>query len=1147
MEKRLTMLMVSLFLCVGSLLAQTKVSGTVLSQEDGQPIIGAAVKVVGTSTGMLTDVNGRFSIALPEGKTQLEITYLGYEGQTVKAKNGMRIFLKADSKMVDEVIVVAFGTAKKSAFTGSAKAVNSEEIALSQTTSVTGALAGNVAGVQLTSDSGSPSGSPTIRIRGFGSLNAGKDPLIIVDGAPYSGDMGNINPADVESMTVLKDAASNALYGARGANGVVMITTKKAKTGDAVVTFDAKYGWNSKAIQQYDIITSPEAYYEKHYDAVYNWNINEKGRTPYDAWIATNANLFGEQANGGVGYNIWTYPEGQMLIGQNGKLNPNATLGRMVNYRGQDYWVTPDDWEDVGVRTGNRQEYNVSIAGSTDKSNTYISLGYLKNQGTTINSDMQRFSARLKADYQAKKWLKVGGNMSYARFDHNSLGNNGSSTSTGNIWAFTQQMAPIYPAYIRGADKQPMVDSDGIIVMDYGNGKNAGFDRPFIQDANPIQDVRLNTRNAEGNAFSGTAFADFTFYPGLVLTLNGTVNLDETRSTYVYNGFYGQFDSTGGTVEKYHDRSYDYNLQQLLNYTTTIKDVHNIGAMVGHEYYDSRFYRLYASKNKMFSPDNKELSGAVIDGQSAGSYKTRYNVEGYFGRLQYDYDTKYFLSASFRRDASSRFHPDHRWGSFWSVGAAWLINKEKFMENVKWIDELKFKVSYGSQGNDAIGAYRYTDVFDIVNSGGNIGTSFASKGTKDITWETQGNFNTGFEFQLFKKLSGSLEWYYRKTTDMLYSFSVAPSNGYSSYYDNIGDMYNTGFELELNYNIIHTKDIDWDVRVNFSTLKNRISKLHDDKKTNVVYDRDGKAWEGYNSGSFYISEDMSMYSWYMKDWAGVYGPNTYQLTGDSEYDASKGGKPLWWKNVYEQQQAKDADGNLQWVKDADGNNTTEPILEDVWYDRNGKKYDSKIAADESNDPFKRRKVSGREATDTYANADYYVINETTVAPVFGGFGTSLKAYGFDFTINFTYQIGGKQYDNTYAQFMAPPTTSNAGYNFHKDVYNSWTPENANSNIPRWQFSDQYSSSTSTRFLTDASYLNIQNINVGYTFPKKWTTKFLVNNLRVYASAENVFYWSKRKGFDPRQQYGADSNGNFGSDATRYAPIRTISAGITASF
>ena len=1116
MKERLTMFMISLFLFAGSALAQTKISGTVLSQDDGQPIIGAAVKVDGTSTGMLTDVNGRFSLTMPEGKNQITVSYLGYESQTLKVKNGMRVFLKSDAAALDEVIVVAFGTAKKSAFTGSAKAVGSEDIKLTQTTSVTGALAGNVAGVQLTQSSGSPSGSPTIRIRGFGSLNAGNDPLIIVDGAPYSGDMANINPNDVETMTVLKDAASNALYGARGANGVVMITTKKAKSGDAVVTFDAKYGWNTKALKQYDIISDPAAYYEKHYDAVYNYYI-DKGMDANSAWQAANAGLFGEQAGGGVGYNIWSYPEGQMLIGQNGKLNPLATIGRVEG----DYLIKPDDWEDVGIRTGNRQEYNVSIAGSTDKSNTYISLGYLKNEGITEKSDMQRFTARLKADYQAKKWLKVGANMSYARFDHNSLGNNGSETSTGNIFAFTQQMAPIYPAYVYNADGSIKIDSNGIQMMDYGNGMNADHDRPFIQDANPIQDVRLNTRNFEGNALAGHAFADFTFYPGLVLTLNGTVNLDETRGTYVYNPYYGQFDSTGGTVEKYHSRDFDYNFQQLLNYTTTIAQHHNLNVMIGHEYFDRRYYEVGAEKNKMFSQENKELSGAAVDGQGAWSLKARYNNEGYFGRVQYDYDTKYFLSGSLRRDASSRFHPDYRWGTFWSVGAAWLINKEKFMENVSWVNELKAKFSIGSQGNDNIVAsddylnsYRYTDVFRIINSGGNVSTSFNQKGTKDITWETNTNINAGIEFQLFKKLSGSLEFFYRKTTDMLYSFAVAPSNGYASYYDNVGDLYNTGFELELNYNILRTKNINWDVRLNVSTLKNRISKLDDDKKTNVVYGTDFKPYEGYNSSNFFISEGTSMYSWYMKDYAGV-DPET--------------GKSLWYYNVYEQHQVV-IDGVPQ--VDADGN----PIKEDSWFDRDGNLLENQNA-----DDFSRRKVIDRKTTDVYADADYYVIDKTTIAPVFGGFGTSVQAYGFDFAINFTYQIGGKHYDSTYASFMSPPTSSTAGRNIHVDALESWTASNPSASIPRWQFDDLYTGNMSTRFLTDASYLNIQNINLGYTFPVKWTKAALINNLRIYASAENVFYWSKRKGFDPRQTYSDIAN------ATRYSPIRTISAGISATF
>ena len=1099
MEKRLMMALACLLLSLGTVLAQNQIKGSVISSEDSLPVVGATIKVVGTNNGTLTDANGQFSLSIKNGAA-LEVSYVGMTTKKVNASPNMRITLDADGQMLDEVMVVAFGTAKKSAFTGSAKVVGAEELSLSQVTSVTNALAGAVSGVQLTSSSGDPSSSSTIRIRGFSSLNAGKDPLIIVDGAPYSGDIGNINPSDVESMTVLKDAASSALYGARGANGVIIITTKKAKSGDATITFDAKYGWNSRALQHYETIEDPAAYYEMHYDALKNYYMG-RGYSAIQAWQTANSVITGQSA-AGLGTNIWTLPEGQVLIGQNGKLNPNATLGRLINYKGEDYWVTPDDWEDVGTRTGIRQEYNVSIAGSTDKSNFYLSAGYLSNEGITDASDMQRFSARLKADYQVKKWLKVGANMSYARFEHNSLSNNGTSTSTGNIWAFTSQMAPIYPAYIRNGDGSIKVDNDGIGMMDYGDGTNAGQTRPFIYNANPILDSRLNTQNSEGNAATGSAFADFTIMPGLTLTINGTYNLDETRSTLVYNPYYGQFKSESGLVEKEHSRTYDWNAQQLLNYNTTIADVHNLSVMLGHEYYDLRTYILGAAKRNMFSQDNKELDGAVVDKQSAYSYKTRYNNEGYFGRAQYDYDTKYFASASLRRDASSRFHPDHRWGTFWSLGASWLINKESFF-NVDWVNELKVKASYGSQGNDNISNYLYTDVFDIVNSGGNIGTSFASKGTEDITWETNNNFNAGVEFQLFNKLSGSIEYYYRKTTDMLYSFSVAPSLGYSSYYDNIGDLYNTGVEMELNYNAIRTKNIDWDVRFNIASLKNRISKLHDDKKTSVVYGTDGKTWEGYNNGNFYYSEDLSMYSWYMKDYAGV----------DAET-----GKPLWYKNVYET------------TTNAAGKE------EDVWYDRNGNVLES---ADD--DPFARRKLLSRETTDVYADADYYVINETTVPKFYGGFGTTVKAYGFDFSINCSFQIGGKQYDGTYAQFMAPPTSSNSGYKFHKDVLNSWTAENTSSSTPRWQYDDLYSSSMSTRFLTNASYLNIENINLGYTFPKAWTDKADITALRLYISAENVAYFSKRKGFDPRQSYSATTNASY------YSPMRTISGGITVTF
>ena len=796
----------------------------------------------------------------------LVISYIGMESQTVTIKPNLKVVLKTNSEMLDEVMVVAFGTAKKSAFTGSAKVVDAEKLEKSQVTSVTNALAGAVPGVTLTSNDGAPGATSSIKIRGFSSINAGNDPLIVVDGAPYSGDLSNLNPNDVESMTVLKDAASNALYGARGANGVVIITTKKAnQKGDAVVTFDAKWGANTRALQHYDVITDPGQYYEMHYGAMKNYYMNVMGMSEQAAWQEADKNLFG--SNGGLGYNVYTVPQGQYLIGQNGKLNPNATLGNIVSYKGEDYLLLPDDWENIGTRTGLRQEYNFSVSAANDKSSFYVSLGYLGNEGITEGSDLKRLTARLKADYQAKPWMKIGANMSYARFDSNSLGNNGSSSSTANIWAFTTQLAPIYPAYVRNADGSIKVDGNGFQIMDYGSGVNAGMIRPFISDANPIMDNKLNTQNAEGNAMTGNGFIDITPLPGLKVTLNGTFNLDETRFTYVYNPYYGQFDSTGGTVSKSHQRIYDYNLQQLVSYTNSFGR-NNFDILLGHEYYDYRLYYLGASKSNMFSQDNKELSGAVIDGQAASSYKERRNNEGYFGRLQYNYDERIFGSASVRRDASSRFAPDHRWGTFWSVGAAWLMNKEAWF-NLDWIQELKLKASIGSQGNDNIGDYRYTDVFNIINSGGNIGTSFNSKGTEDITWETNTNFNVGAEFQLWNRLTGSIEYYMRKTSDMLFAFSVAPSLGYSSYYDNVGNMVNSGVEIDLGVNIFNTRNFTWDVNLNISTLKNRITMLDPDKKNTTEYTAEGKGYQGYTSGSFFIGEDLSMFTWRLKDYAGV--------------------------------------------------------------------------------------------------------------------------------------------------------------------------------------------------------------------------------------------------------------------------------------
>ena len=1071
----------TLFVLLGVTLAaqNVQVSG-VVRESNGDAVTGVAVQLKGSTTiYAMTDVYGNYRITVPSNGT-LTYTCLGFKTLEVPVAGRavIDVTLEADTEMLSETIVVAFGKSTKEAFTGSAKVLDDEKLSLSQVASATNALAGQVAGVQLVSSNGAPGSSATIRVRGISSINAGKDPLIVVDGVPYDGDMNNIAPSDIESMTVLKDAASNALYGARGANGVIMITTKKGKVGQAVVSLDAKVGFNTRALQEYETISDPRAYYEQHYKALYNYytaatTADGLGLTADEAYMRANDNLFDVTA-GGLGYQTYTFPAGEYAIGRNGKFNPNATEG----YQLGDFLVKSDNWANEVYRKGLRQEYTLTISGAQNRLSYFSSLSYLSNNGIVENSDHKRLAARLKADYQAKDWLKVGANMSYTKFNFNQLSNNGTEGSTGNIWAYTSQIAPIYPLYIRNADGSQYYDVNGIAVLDHGNGNLntggiPGTSRPFITDANPILANKYNTNNAEGNALSAQGYIDIDIVKGLTLTINASATLDETRSNYVYNPYYGQFRTTGGTVSVGHTRSYAWNAQQLLNYTRDFGQ-HSVSALLGHEYYSRKYYYLDASKSHMFSQSNKELDGAVVDTQGASSYQTHYNNEGYFTRIQYDYADRYFLSGSFRFDASSRFAPARRWGKFWSVGAAWIMSKESWF-NAPWIDEFKLKASVGSQGNDSVGSYRYTDIFEIVPSDGEVSTIFSSKGNPEITWETNTNINAGIEFSfLRRRISGTIEFFNRKTTDMLFPTPVAPSQGYDELWKNIGDMNNRGVEGDFYFGIIDTRDVQWDFNLNVSYLNNKIAYLADNVKDSVRYDSEGNAYEGYTNGNFFYAEGMPMYTWYTYEYAGV-----DQTTG----------KSLWYKDIL---------------------------------DDNGV-------------------PTGRETTDEYSKATRYVTGKSTLAPIFGGFGTSLRAYGFDFAVNFTYQLGGWQYDGTYARFMYSPTSNSTGYNYHKDLLNAWTPTNKSTTIPRFQYGDTYSNSHSTRFLTSASYLTLQNINVGYTFPEKLTSNIQISALRLYLAVENVFYWSARKGFDPSQSYSSASN------ATRYAPMRTFSAGVTLKF
>ena len=1068
------LLLACLFVGIGLVTAQTqKVTGVVISEEDGQPVIGASVLVKGTQIGIVTDIDGKFELTnVPSSAKTLQISYIGMETQEVGIKPTMRIVLKSNTEMLDEVMVVAYGTAKKSSFTGSASVVSSEEIGKIQTSNVANALSGKVSGVQLNNASGQPGATaPTIRIRGISSINAGNDPLVILDGVPYDGDMNNLSSQDIESMTVLKDAASNALYGARGANGVIIITTKKGNSGKATVTVDAKWGSNSKGVQDYNVIKNPAQYYEVYYSSLKNYFVNAMGMTDANAHLSAAQNMIDPVSSNPytLGYNIYNVPQGQLLIGSNGKLNPNATLGNVVHYGGMDMMLRPDNWMDEVYNHGLRQEYNMNVSAGTDKSSFYASISYLDNEGITVNSDYERLTGRLKADYQVKDWLKVGANMAYTHFNSNSLGEDGSSSSSGNVFAIASYIAPIYPFYMRDGQGNIMTDSRGYKMYDWGSGfteadQNTYLLRPFLSNANAYASNMLDENNAEGNAITANGFAEIRFLKDFKFTWTSSVNLDETRQTAYTNPYYGQYASQNGRLYKYHTRQLSYNHQQLLNWKHSYGS-HNIEAMVGHESYRSQYYNLYASKTNMFDPNNHELAGAITDSGN-NSYTTDYNTEGYFGRVQYDFNEKYFFSGSYRRDASSRFHPNHRWGNFWSAGGAWIISKEDFF-NVSWIDLLKIKASYGQQGNDNIGNYLYVNTYNIVNSGGHPAAVPAAMGNERITWETNGNFNAGVEFELLgTRLNGSIEYFMRKTTDMLFSFPLSPSFGYSTYYANVGDMRNQGVEIELNATPIKTNDFVWDIRANLTYYKNKITYLPEERKTMEL---DGH-W-GFSSSNQFFGEGLPIYTFRLQKYAGV----------------AEDGQPLYYMNV------KDENGNII-----------------------------------------------QKTTTAYEQASLYDCG-TALPDAYGGFGTTFTYKGFDLSVDFNYQIGGQIYDSDYASLMGTTSSGSRGRNFHADILNAWTPEHTNTNIPRLQYNDQYTSSTSDRFLISASYLSLQNVNFGYTLPSSLTSKAGIDKVRIYFAGENLWLWSKRQGLDPRQSISGYSTSAY------YAPMRTLSGGVTLTF
>ena len=1064
-----------------SLSAQNiRVTGTVRDAQTGESVPFASIVVKGTASGVSSDANGGYALSVASNAI-LEFSSVGYKTQNVPVagKSVINVDLEPDFEALNETIVVAFGTTTKEAFTGSAAVVRSEELQKRATANVTNALVGAVPGLQIKGASGAPgAGSGNINVRGISSLSASTSPLVIVDGAPYPASLTNIPQSDIESITVLKDAASAALYGARGAAGVILVTTKRSRNRDAQVNVDMRVGVNTRGVQDYDVITDPGQFYEAYYSLMYNY-YTSRGTAAETA--NSNANRL---TLNHLGYNVFTIPDGEKLIGMDGKINPNATLGRKYSWNGETYYMQPDNWTELAYKPAVRQEYNVSVNGGTDRSSFYASVGYLNEDGIIEYSGYQRLSARIRADYQVKKWAKIGANVGFTQSHQQANPNMSTDWGSTNLMYYTTYIAPIYPVYVRVLDGSgnPVIRTDefGHEQYDYGVAiSNYGVGRGFMQTGNPFGSNRYNKSYNEGRNLTGTFTADFDITDFLKATIQSTINWGSTLSTSYDNPYYGPKVGVNGELYKGVSNNLRYNHLQTLTYYDTF-DRHSLNVILGHEYYKTEGKSQGITAQGGFSPDILEVNAfANVLYSGTSSSATDYNVEGYFISAQYDFDKKYYASASFRRDASSRFAVDHRWGNFWSLGGAWIISKEPFMQNAGWIDQLKLKASIGQQGNDGIGDYSYIDTYTLSQaSPTTMSPSFRRMGNPSITWETTTNTNVGVEFSLFKaRVSGSLDAYYKKTADLLFSISVPEAAGTRAYYGNVGDIGNRGLELTVNFVPVRTRMVEWNIGANISTNYAWIISLPEDKLA-------GK--EGYYESGYWWTPGGVMRDYMTYEYAG-FNPET--------------GQALYW------------------------------------YDEDLSPAGGKVSSNVTNQPGKKH--SG--TTTTTGQASRYT-HGSMLPKFFGGLQTSLRVGNFDFNASFDYQVGGKITDNVYAKLMTPTAkTSDAGYNYHKDIFKSWTPTNTNTDIPRWQYGDSYTMA-GDRALTDASYFNFQSFSVGYNVPvRKLGIDRVINRIRIYVVGENLGYISARKGFDPRASFSGTSSTNV------YSPVRNISGGIQVTF
>ena len=1062
MKRKLMLLMACLFIGIGLASAQvSKVTGTVISEEDGLPVVGASVVVKGTTNGTITDMDGKFVLTnVPSSAKTLMVSFIGMKTVETKLVDGATIYLKSDAELLDEVVVVAYGTARKESLTGSVSQVNNKTIEQRVATSATAALEGAAPGVQVNNSYGEPGAGPSILIRGIGTITGSTTPLYVVDGVPYDGNINDISAHDIEAISVLKDAASAALYGNRAANGVVIITTKTGRNaGRPSVSLKINQGFYNRGIPEYDRLDA-DRWMETEWIGYKNYAMNsEMGYSEADAAAFATSNLIADV----IKSNIYDRADDQ-LFDANGKLIATMKPG-----------YTDLDWFDGVQRNGHRQEYVASAQASTDKFNINASVSYLNEQGYIKATDFERFSGFANATFTPSKFfdarIKLQGSTQVRNYNPNASG-----SYFANPFSQARYMAPVYPMYKHNEDGSIMYDENGNPIHD--------TESVYLDNRNIVYELDADKTERRRNTMDGTLALNFHLPFNINVHLLGNMDNSTTNRMDYDNPLIGDGATNNGRLTNYAYQYRTWNVQQQLTWNWTFADKHNVDALVGHENYGYWMKLTYGMNTGMNVPGDNYTMGNFATNSYLSGYNNDDRSESYLARVNYNFDTTYFLSASWRRDGSSRFHPDNRWGNFFSVGTRWNMKREAFLEDVDWVNTLSLRASYGEVGNNmGIGMYAYQALYGITTNGGDAALVKSQLAAKDIKWETTQNIDFAVEARFFDRLDLSVGYFDKRSKDLLFEVKLPLSAGSYPGGDNnmtqlknIGTISNRGLEISANVDVIKTKDWNWNLGVDATILDSEIIKLPNG--------------DDILNGTQKYSEGHAVREWFTYHFEGVdqmTGRSLYTLDPDMKANAEKAGA-------------------LVTINGKDYTTVTSYGKKD-WC---GKATPSVYGAITSNLSWKDLSLG---MTFTYSLGGK--VYDSSYRSLMTASATSAGALHVD---------------------------ALKSWNGVPEGMTETSPNRIDPNgIPAMDF--HYSSdnnTTSDRWLTSGSYFIFKNLNIAYNVPAKLTKAMGLQGLSIMGSVDNLFTVTSRKGLNPQYSF-------IGTQDATYVTARAFNLGLNIKF